>query len=143
MISLELAQRLRQAGLRWQPAEHDTFALPDRQMDSQVFVLSAQPALIQLYNGDPVVTFQGSTEWALDYVFLTEVIWLPSEAQLREALAQRLGPDAPLRLDRTPTGYCCTFAHGEHLREAAAPDAAEAYGLALLELLSEERETRG
>ncbi|HEU4322521.1 MAG TPA: hypothetical protein VFS21_05155 [Roseiflexaceae bacterium] len=135
MISLDLARRLRQAGLPWQPAEHDMFALPDRQMDGQIFVISAQPALLQLYNGDPVVTFHGSTEWALDYVFLSEVIWLPNEAQLREALAQQLGPDAPLRLDRTAQGYRCTFAHGEELREAVAPDAASAYALALLELL--------
>ncbi len=135
MISLDLARRLRQAGLPWQPAEHDLFALPDRQMDGQIFVISAQPALIQLYNSEPVVAFHGSTEWALDYVFLSEVVWLPSEGQLREALARRLGPDAPLRLDRAAQGYRCTFARGEHLREAAGPDAASAYALALLELL--------
>lgn len=139
MISVELARQLQQAGLKWQPAERDTFALPDRQMDSQVFVITAQPALIQLLNGNPVATFHGSTEWALDYILLAEVIWLPSETQLREALVRELGDDAPLRLDRTADGYRCQFARADAMDETTAPDAETAYGLALLSVL----ETRG
>jgi len=135
MISLELAQRLRQAGLAWRPAEGDTFALPDRQMDSQVFVISAQPALLQLYNGSPVVTFHGSSEWALDYVFLSEVVWVPSETQLREALAAALGHEAALALERAPGGYRCAFGPPGQRRETFAADAESAYALALLECL--------
>ena len=137
MISLELAQRLRQAGLVWRPAEGDTFALPDRQMDSQVFVISAQPALLQLYNGSPVVTFHGSSEWALDYVFLSEVVWMPSETQLREALAAALGPQASLGLERAPQGYRCAFGPAGQRRETFASDAETAYALALLDCLAQ------
>lgn len=137
MISVELAQRLRQAGLVWRPAEGDRFVLPDRQMDAQVFVLTAQPALIQLYNGSPVVTFHGSSEWALDYVFLSEALWLPTETQLREALAAALTPEAPLGLERAPQGYRCTFGYADRPREASAADAETAYALALLGCLEQ------
>lgn len=136
MISLELAQRLRQAGLVWRPAEGDRFVMPDRHMDNQVFVLTAQPALIQLYNGSPVVTFHGSSEWALDYVFLSEALWVPSETQLREALAALL-PEAPLGLERAAGGYCCTFGSASQPREIRAADAETAYALALLACLDQ------
>jgi hypothetical protein len=104
-------------------------------MDSQVFVISAQPALLQLYNGSPVVTFHGSSEWALDYVFLSEVVWVPSETQLREALAAALGPGGPLGLERGPDGYRCVFGAAPARRETFAADAESAYALALLECL--------
>lgn len=136
MISLELAGRLRDAGLPWRPLERDTFALPDRDMDDQIFVVSPLPAMLQLLNGHPVVAFQASAEWALDYVFLAEAVWLPSEAQLREALAARLPAAAPLRLDRTAMGYSCTVELADGAREFAASDADTAYGLALLAMLA-------
>jgi hypothetical protein len=135
MISIELAQRLHQAGLHWAPAERDTFAVPSGPLENQVFVISQLTALIQLYNNNLVVAFHGSSEWALDYVLLTEVIWLPSETQLRNELAQRIGDDAPLRLDRTSTGYRCRIADLEHMRDFDAPDAESAYALALLHML--------
>jgi hypothetical protein len=135
MISLELAQELRDAGLAWQPAERDTFGLPDRDMDEQVFVVSPLPALIQRVNGHPVVAFQASAEWALDYVMLAEAIWLPSEAQLRERLSADLGPGSPLRLDRSDAGYSCTIGIDGARVSFDGPDAAAAYGAALLALL--------
>jgi len=136
MISLELARQLRDAGLVWQPAERDTFALPDRDMDEQVFVVSPLPALVQRVNGYPVVAFQASAEWALDYVMLAEAIWLPSEAQLRERLDAALGPGSPLRLDRSDAGYSCTIGIDGARVSFSGPNAAIAYGQALLAVLN-------
>jgi hypothetical protein len=131
MISLELAQQLHDAGLDWLPAERDVFALPGRGMDDQVFVVTPLPALVQRVNGYPVVAFQASAEWALDYVMLAEALWMPSETQLREALVAELPPGAALRLDRTGDGYSCLVGSGRF----DAPDAATAYGRALLAAL--------
>src|SRR5690348_3681442 len=83
MLDTELARRLKQAGLAWQPAERDCFAIPDRHLDGQVFVVNRLTTLIQQYSGQLTITFHGSSEWALDDVVLAEVIWLPSETQLR------------------------------------------------------------
>ena len=135
MIDIEIARRLKRAGLQWQPAERDCFLIPDRGMDDQVFVINRLTTLIQNYRGQPTVTFHGTSEWALDDVLLAEVIWLPSESQLRETLAARIGPDAPLRLDRTAAGYRCIIADSDELREFEAAEADNAYALALLALL--------
>src|SRR5687768_2913295 len=101
MINGELAQELKRAGLSWQPAERDFFIIPDHNLDGQVFVVSQLPALVQTYGGEPTITFHGSIEWALDSIVLAEAVWLPTESQLRQALARAIGADAPLRLDRT------------------------------------------
>ncbi len=135
MISLSLAMRLRDAGLAWRPRERDAFALPGRGMDDQVFVVSAMPALVQRYNGHPVVAFQASAEWALDYVMLAEAVWLPEEGQLREALAALLPPGDELHLTRVDGGYICAAGPARF----EGPDAATAYGLALLDALSQPR----
>lgn len=137
MISYELAWQLRDAGLKWRPAERDMFALPGRDLDGQVFIVSALPALVQVVNGYPVVAFQASAEWALDYVMVTEALWLPQEQQLREALEARLAPDAPLTLERTPTGYRCGIGLAGRQAAFEGPDAATAYGRALLAALVE------
>jgi hypothetical protein len=135
MISIALAGALRDAGLDWRPAERDAFALPGRDMDDEVFVVSPLPALVQRVNGYPVVAFQASAEWALDYVMLAEALWLPSESQLREALAESLPSGGELRLDRTAAGYRCAVSAGGGGRQFEAPDAATAYGEALLAVL--------
>ena len=135
MIDIELARRLKRAGLEWQPSERDCFMVPDRGMDDQVFVVNRLTTLIQSYHGQPTVTFHGTSEWALDDVLLTEVIWLPSESQLRETIAGRIGPDAPLRLDRTARGYRCQIGDADRLLEFDAAQAEDAYALGLLALL--------
>jgi hypothetical protein len=135
MISYELAWQLRDAGLEWRPVERDIFALPGRELDGQVFVVSSLSALIQMYNGYPVVAFQGTAEWALDYVMLTEVLWLPQEHQLREALELLLAPGASLSLSRTPAGYRCEIGLAGEPRAFSGPDADSAYGQALLAAL--------
>lgn len=135
MISLEMAQQLRDTGLVWQPTKNDFFALPERNLDQHIFVVSELTALIEHYNREPVVTFHGSSEWALDYVLITDAVWLPTETQLRQALAQLIGDDAPLRLERTISGYCCQIASIDQMIEFRAPDGETAYALAILYIL--------
>lgn len=136
MIDRDLAQQLKQAGLTWHPAERDAFAIAAPGMEDEVFVVSTLTALPQTFQGEPSITFHGSVEWALDHVVLADAIWLPSETQLRDALAARLpeGGAGRLCLERTTAGYCCVIAAAARL-EFAASDAADAYSLALLHVL--------
>ena len=127
--------RLKRAGLEWRPAERDFFMMPDHNLDEQVFVVSALPALVQNFRGEMSITFHGSIEWALDYVLLSEAVWLPTETQMRGLLAAAIGGDAPLRLDRTAAGYRLQIASGANMLEFDAADAEDAYALALLHVL--------
>ena len=95
MISSELALRLKRAGLEWRPAERDFFMMPEHNLDEQIFVVSALPALVQNFHSEMSITFHGSIEWALDYVLLSEAVWLPTETQMR-ALCRPM----PLRILR-------------------------------------------
>ncbi len=135
MISIDLARQLKLAGLEWRPTECDFFAIPDHQLDDQVFVVSPLPALVQPLHGLPTVTFHGSIEWALDYVLLVDVVWLPNETQLREAIDRFANADAPLQLERHPSHYLCrlTYANRTLVFEAATGE--DAYATALLYIL--------
>ena len=135
MISSELAIRLKRAGLEWRPAERDFFMMPEHNLDEQIFVVSALPALVQNFHSEMSITFHGSIEWALDYVLLSEAVWLPAETQMRTLLADAIGVDAPLRLDRTAAGYRLRIAVGPDLVDFDAADAEDAYALALLHVL--------
>ena len=135
MISSELALRLKQAGLEWRPAERDFFMMPEHNLEGQIFVVSALPALVQNFHSEKSITFHGSIEWALDYVLLSEAVWLPAETQMRTLLADAIGVDAPLRLDRTAAGYRLQIASGADLLDFDAADAEDAYALALLHVL--------
>jgi hypothetical protein len=136
VISNELALRLKQAGLEWRPAERDFFMMPEHNLDGQIFVVSALPALVQSFQGEMAITFHGSIEWALDYVLLSEAVWLPSETQMRLLLGDTIGADAPLRLDRTASGYRLQIAFGADMLDFDAADAEDAYALALLHALA-------
>ena len=135
MISSELAIRLKRAGLEWRPAERDFFMMPEHNLDEQIFVVSALPALVQNFHSEMSITFHGSIEWALDYVLLSEAVWLPAETQMRALLSDAIGADAPLRLDRTAAGYRLRIALGPDLLDFDAADAEDAYALALLHVL--------
>jgi len=62
MITLETAQTLKKAGLRWIPKQGDRFGIPDRGLDDHVFVVSKMNATVQLLQGYPAITFQGTYE---------------------------------------------------------------------------------
>ena len=130
VISLELARALRDAGLRWTPARGDAFVMPDRGMDSDVFVLSDMTIDVHQFPGGPVIGFNGTTEWALDSIDQSEALWVPAEHQLRGLLGAAFAGLAPtgdgyrvtLRIDGATSGY-------------DGADAADAYARALLDVL--------
>lgn len=130
MISVELAARLRRAGLTWRPAPGDRFAIPDRGLDDEVFVLSNMTIEVHDLPEGPTIGFNGTVEWALDDVAKEEAIWLPHEAQLRDLLGGTFQ-----RLERTAAGYRVVAAIDGSESTFAAEDPADAYGAALLRLI--------
>lgn len=137
MLSLTLAQELKAVGLSWSPAKNDFFAIPDRQLDESIYVITDMTVLVEMVNGQLAVTFHGAVEWALDHVFVADLVWLPTETQLRELLEQRLlGEVEPtLQLTSTADGYWCQIRfQGERLLFEAF-GATEAYAAALLHVL--------
>ena len=137
MLSLRTARTLRQAGLTWKPAEFDFFAIPDRGLDERLFVISEMPAAVGQIQGLPMVTFEGAVEWALDYVPTGEVVWLPTEEQLRQQLSTRLAgePHVFLALNVTANGCRCEISFGGQTLGFQAAEASEAYAAALLHVL--------
>ncbi len=138
MISLTLARQLKEAGLVWQTAVNDFFAIPDRGMDDKIFVISDMMVTMDLLRGWPALTFHGTAEWAADHLLTHEAIWLPTEEQLRDALAGLLRDEAALCLRLALEGehYVCDIIHqGENLTFQGT-SAGEAYGLALRHILS-------
>lgn len=131
MIGVQLAQRLREAGLGWKPALGDRFAIPDRDLDDEVFVLSNMTIQVHNVPDGRVIGFNGTTEWALDDVELEEAIWLPREDQLRELLG---GTFRGLRRDSA--GFEVTTVLLGEERRFEGPSAEEAYAAALLHLLA-------
>jgi hypothetical protein len=137
MISLATALALKAAGLTWMPMDLDFFAIPDRQMDERIFVISDMLVTVDILQGLQVVAFQGASEWALDSLVTTEAVWMPREDQLRMALeAALLASGRPeLRLSGGLNGYRCEMLHEGKLVAFEAKDASEAYARALLHLL--------
>jgi hypothetical protein len=131
VIGIQLAQRLREAGLSWKPALGDRFAVPDRDLDDEVFVLSNMTIQVHRVPEGRVIGFNGTTEWALDDVELEEAIWLPREDQLRELLG---GTFRGLRRDTT--GFEVTIELLGEERRFEGPSADDAYAAALLHLLA-------
>jgi hypothetical protein len=131
VIGVKLAQQLRAAGLVWKPALGDRFAIPDRDLDDEVFVLSNMTIEVYQVPEGRVIGFNGTTEWALDDVELDETIWLPREDQLRELLG---GTFRTLRRDAT--GYEVVIDLLGEERTFAAETPTEAYAAALLRLLA-------
>ncbi|QYN31786.1 hypothetical protein K1T35_24355 [Pseudonocardia sp. DSM 110487] len=132
MISVELALRLRAAGLEWTPASGDRFVIPAREMDADVFVVSELTIDVHQAPTGPLIRFNGTTEWALDSVPQEAVVWLPREGQLRAALGARFR-----RLEPIGDGFAVVIegADGSEERHVDV-DAERAYARALLTLLT-------
>ena len=120
------------AGRAWQPRSGDRFVIPDRDLDDQVFVVSEMTIDVQQAIGGAIMKFNGTTEWALDSIAASEVLWLPREEQLRELLGARFA-----RLEALPGpagGYAVVLADGgRHVHV----DAERAYLLAVLAALDD------
>ncbi|MFL6130527.1 MAG: hypothetical protein ACJ73E_15875 [Mycobacteriales bacterium] len=138
MTSLALALRLADAGLRWDPAPGDRFAIPHKGMDEEVFVLSTMTVEVHDLPGRTVIGFNGTTEWALDDVDMDATLWLPREDQLRELLG-----DAFHRLERAGDRYRVVATVWDEVVEFLGDDPCAAYGEALLHLLAGGRSVPG
>jgi hypothetical protein len=137
MVSLELARRLKEAGLLWQPTLHDFFAVPDRGMDDLVFVISDVQVTVERLQGVQVMSFQGASEWALDSLIKEEAVWLPSEEQLRLRLeAALLAAGRPeYRLSSGLGGFRLQFNFQEKEKTFSGGDASQVYAQGLLAIL--------
>lgn len=132
MISVELARRLRDSGLAWIPAEGDRFVIPDRGLEDQIFSISEMTIDVKDMPGGRQIAFNGTVEWALDSIREHEVVWLPSETQLRDRLGETF-----VSLTRTEDGYRCTIRLDDETADYESEQPADAYGLALLDLISD------
>jgi hypothetical protein len=140
MLHLSMARRLKAAGLGWAPALHDFFGIPDRGLDDRVFVINDMSVDVELLKGRSIVAFNGTSEWSLDYEMTTELVWLPTEAQLRETLEHRLRAELQPALSLVSaldTHQCMIRFQGQSLTFDAT-DASEAYAAALLHILEQE-----
>lgn len=131
MIDVGLAQQLRSAGLAWKPGPGDRFAIPDRDLDEDVFVLSDMTIQVHTLPEGRMIGFNGTTEWALDDVELSEALWLPREDQLRELLG---GTFRALRRDDAGWAVDIALLGEERTFTAELPE--QAYAAALLHLLA-------
>jgi hypothetical protein len=140
MISMAMAQKLKEAGLPWTPAKNDFFMIPDRGLDDNIFVITDMTIFIETLSGQPAVTFHGTAEWALDHVLIAELIWLPTETQLRELIEQRLlgEPEPALVLSSTADGYRCEIHSQEKVLTFDGFGVAELYAQVLLYLIQEQ-----
>jgi hypothetical protein len=139
MISRDLALQLRDAGLAWHPQSGDRFQLDlpsnvEAEVEADVFTVSEMTIETHRHETGTILGFNGTTEWALDSVAIGDAVWLPREDQLRDLLratfrAMRRLPDA-FEVSIEVGGETLAFEH---------PDAAEAYGMALLALIRRTR----
>ena len=128
MITRELAETLAAAGLVWEPASGDRFLVPDRDLDEEVFVLSDMVIqTVEVPDGQAILAFNGTTEWALDSLEAREAVWLPREDQLRGLLGDSFV--SLQRLPGMPEGFAVTLTDGQRYVDV---DADCAYGRALL-----------
>jgi hypothetical protein len=130
VISVELAGRLRAAGLPWTPAPGDRFVIADRDMDDEVFVVSELTIDVHDAPTGRLFRFNGTTEWALDSVEQEAVVWLPHEGQLRAALGDRFR-----RLEPVGDGFAVVIERGAGEERHVDVDAERAYARALLAVL--------
>lgn len=132
MITRQQAVDLAARGLGWQPRSGDRFFVPDRDLDDEVFVVSGMSVEVSDLPSGAEMRFNGTVEWALDSIAQSEVIWLPREEQMRDALGERF-----LRLESVTGGYAVVLGDegsGEELRHVDI-DAERAYARALLSVL--------
>jgi hypothetical protein len=129
VISLDLAQRLEDAGVSWAPAQGDRFMVRDRDLDDAVFVVSNMVVEVHDLPTGRLLGFNGTTEWALDSVQQRDALWLPREDQLRELLG-----DAFVALRATPGGWVVVVSRPAGDEQHIDIDAECAYARAVLSL---------
>ena len=131
MISTDLALALRDAGLSWHPASGDRFQLDEPEFEADVFTVSEMTIEARQAPTGTYLAFNGTTEWALDSVTLADSVWLPREDQLRDLLRGTFR-----RLTRLEDTFVVEVVIAGEAMAFEHPDPAEAYGRALLALIS-------
>jgi hypothetical protein len=134
VIDVQVARELREAGLVWKPSPGDRFTIPDRDLDDDAFFLSNMTIEVHALPEGRVIGFNGTTEWAMDDVELSEALWLPREDQLRELHGATF-----VSLQRADLGYSVALSLLGSDLVFTAPSAALAYAAALLHLLGAAR----
>jgi hypothetical protein len=139
VISRDLAIELRDAGLVWHPESGDRFQLDlpeqvEAEVEADIFTVSEMTIEARRYPTGTILAFNGTTEWALDSVALADAVWLPREDQLRELLRATFRS-----LTRLEDSFEVEVEIAGDVRRFEHPDAAEAYGQALLELVGRSR----
>jgi hypothetical protein len=130
MITVDLARSLSQGGVLWEPSPGDRFTIDQPNIVGEVFWISHLTIDVHTFKGQPLLGFNGTTEWALDSVTLDTALWMPREDQLRELLGDRFaglhrdGNDWIVQVDSE--GGRGTFSD---------PDPECAYALALLSVV--------
>ena len=134
LASIAAARRLHDAGLRWHPSDGDRFHIPDRGFGDQVWTVSEM--VIEARSnilGQRELAFNGTVEWALDSIVKDEVVWVPTEGQLRELLAEEF-----IALFREDDGrHACVARVEDKPTTFTGATASDAYAAALLALLIE------
>jgi len=130
VINRELAETLAAGRFPHQSGRGDRFLVPDRDLDEEVFVVSGMSVEVSDLPTGPEMRFNGTVEWALDSIGQHEVIWLPREDQLRDALGDRF--DRLERLDGATGGYAVVLVDGARYVDI---EAERAYARALLAVL--------
>ncbi len=124
------ARQLRRLGVRWEPRPGDRFVVDQPEMVDSVFWVSDFTIDVHEYRAERILGFNGTTEWALDSVTLSECLWLPREDQLRELLGTRL-----VRLERADDGWAVVWQIEGAETKTVGSDVEAAYAQALLTVL--------
>ncbi len=104
--------------------------VPDRGMDDDVFLVSEMTVQADDRPSGRLIRFNGTTEWALDSIEASEVVWLPREDQLRDLLGARF-----VRLEAVPEGFAVVSANGDGEARHIDADPERAYALSILAAL--------
>jgi hypothetical protein len=142
MISIELARALRTAGLRWHPRSGDSFVIETSESKGDIFTVSEMTVEVHDFPSGQLIGFNGTTEWALDSVDVSDTLWLPREDQLREILRDGFHSLAVDRASGDPLFLVTATVRGEQ-RTFEALTAADAYGEAVLDLIVQSLVTDG
>lgn len=130
MISRELAALLARH-LDWTPRNGDHFFIARDEIRESVFLVSDMVVELVQAHGQSRFHLNGTTEWALDSVEESAVVWLPSEEQLRDRLGEHF-----LSLDRNRAGFVVSLGGpGQAFHTSSELDASDAYARALLHVL--------
>jgi hypothetical protein len=84
-----------------------------------------------------MITFNGAVEWSLDYILMSDVVWMPTEGQLRQALEFSLlrEKQPAVELVCLVDHYRCRIRYQGMSHEFNGKGASDAYGRALLYIL--------